>query len=843
MYQSGYNTLGLPDDGNDSLKCNYYHDNDKVHIIYDGYEGIPENLLINVIVWLVLLILFAILRKKAWNYGRIALVQKNENRGLFRQHSRYNPWTQLFYGDVEGAAAMSRCDNTDRASIDSQEYATYVERCFCSWIPAIFKITDQQILRRNGPDAVQYLSFQRYIILYMVILTIISVGIILPVNFQGTLEGDSKVFGHTTISNLPPNSPYLWCHVIFSILLLPLGVYFMRHFSVNLKFEEQTTVSCTLMITDIPKDKCTKSALYQHFLDAYPECTIKEVQLAYNIKELITLNDKRVAAGDAKAWSENFLKDYGKRLQIRPYRCSWVLRCCDRCGCRKVDAIDFYSGKEDLLMSEVEKERVLAMEKALGICFITFQSEDMAFKIYKDHQHSCRCGKNPPTSKVSAELEPYRWGVENAPPPDDIQWKNLSSNSENWYLKAGCINFCLFFVLFFLTTPFVIINTINLFNFTAHIENITPLLSQFLPTLMLWTISALLPVLVSFSDQFVNHWTRSAENHSVMRKTFIFLLFMIVILPSLGLTSAKALVEWTVQSANNTSIRWECIYLPDNGAFFVNYVITSAFIGTALELIRFPELFMYIMRLCCIRSKAEQGSVRKAIVWEFPFGVDYAWMLLIFAVTVMYSLTTPLIVPFGLIYMCLKHCVDRYNIFFAYGPSKISKKIHGTAINFVVASILLLQLLLLSFTILRLGLHTITIVSLAFFVITASIYIMQLFFNLFRGISPILYTSFRHKLEDGAGDVEEPTSPNFQVKFLPNVLSQDVPRTESGFYSSATKSVQGKSLNYGSADEGGNEEGSAVRRIKSKDGLYQNYSGSHPGSVNGSVEPPEESTA
>ena len=58
-------------------------------------------------------------------------------------------------------------------------------------------------------------------------------------------------------------------------------------------------------------------------------------------------------------------------------------------------------------------------------------------------------------------------------------------------------------------------------------------------------------------------------------------------------------------------ILFRCIFLPDNGAFFVNYVITSAFIGTALELIRFPELFMYALRLALAKSAAERTSVRK----------------------------------------------------------------------------------------------------------------------------------------------------------------------------------------------------------------------------------------
>lgn len=53
--------------------------------------------------------------------------------------------------------------------------------------------------------------------------------------------------------------------------------------------------------------------------------------------------------------------------------------------------------------------------------------------------------------------------------------------------------------------------------------------------------------------------------------------------------------------------------------------------------------------------------------------------------------------------MCLKHMVDRHNIIFAYGPSKISKMIHVTAINFVVLSILLLQMMILFFMVIRRG--------------------------------------------------------------------------------------------------------------------------------------------
>ena len=63
----------------------------------------------------------------------------------------------------------------------------------------------------------------------------------------------------------------------------------------------------------------------------------------------------------------------------------------------------------------------------------------------------------------------------------------------------------------------------------------------------------------------------------------------------------------------------------------------------------------------------------------------------IFALTSAYAVVCPLITPFGLFYMCMKHCVDRYNIYYAYKRSKINKNIHATAVNCVIVSLLIQQ--------------------------------------------------------------------------------------------------------------------------------------------------------
>ncbi len=188
-----------------------------------------------------------------------------------------------------------------------------------------------------------------------------------------------------------------------------------------------------------------------------------------------------------------------------------------------------------------------------------------------------------------------------------------------------------------------------------------------------------------FSDKWLSHWTRSKQNYSIMTKSFGYLLLMLLILPSLGLTSAQALLEWTFNSTSVETFRWECIFLPDKGAFFVNYVITASLIGTSLELLRFADLIVYIWKLCVAKSRAETPAIRKSILIEFPFGIHYAWTLLVFTMSTVYSVACPLIMPFAMVYICLKHFGDRHNLYFAYGPSNMISqgggRIHSTAVR------------------------------------------------------------------------------------------------------------------------------------------------------------------
>ncbi|XP_047020442.1 CSC1-like protein 2 [Helicoverpa zea] len=634
-------------------------------IITGAYNGIPQTLILNLVSWSCLIVLFTVLRRTAWNYGRMALVQRTKSR-----------WTNLFYRGGDGDALVNRRR--------SAEEAVNIDEGFFTWLPAVFRLTREQVLAKCGPDAVHYLSFQRHAITLMFIVTLVSIGLILPINFQGTnLNVDSSTFSRTTLSNLTGRSNWLWVHTLISISFLPISVLIMRRCTGRKPVP--TSMTGTIMITNISKADRNESTIRAYFAHNFPHIQIVDLRLAYNINLLNDVQEKKDMVTEALIYTDTYFKKTGKRITVKP---AW-------CG-PEIDALEFYTNEEKRLKDEAKRCRAMVLNDPLGIAFLTLPSYQLAEHVINNF--SLHRG----------------WVLSHATNPSDIIWENLSVQPGVWYLKAIVVNFFLFIVLFFLTTPAIIVNLFN--TMVAKPESlgkISTVIFEFLPTLLLWTMAAVMPAIVAFSDKFLSHWTKSQQNYSIMTKTVSYLLLMTLILPSLGLASAEAFVTWTIHHENDT-MRWDCVFLPDKGAFFVNYVITSGLIGTALELIRFPELFLYVWYLLQSKSKAEKSYVKRAILYEFPFGVHYAWSIAIFSITMVYSLACPLIAPFGLLYMMLKHVGDKHNLYFAYGPCDMSGvgggRIHATAVRLIRVSVLLLLINMAAWAGLRAGFEARTII-------------------------------------------------------------------------------------------------------------------------------------
>ncbi|XP_030372439.1 CSC1-like protein 2 [Scaptodrosophila lebanonensis] len=659
------NNIFIEDNGNNNISyC--IPANNRTSIFTSAYNGIPETLILNTIFWVLFILLFTTLRHQAGDFGRLALVNSNGSK---------KRWTEVFYSRtssvVEPQPSTSSQQNAQpRPSVNSNNSDTTplspipADQGIFGWIKITFKLRKETILLHTGPDAVHYLSFQQHLMAVMAIVCIISLVIILPVNFLNGPKNtpyDVNAFGRTTMANLLPDSAWLWVHTIITILYIPLVVLIMRRSSGRNAFKKAATR--TIMITNISPSDRNKTVIRNYMQELFPDVTIESVSVAYNISRLYVKNAEFEKVHEARLYCEQH-RDRDT-LMAKP----------DLCSCKKENAFEYYQREERKLSGDVARLRASTMNEPLSIAFLTVSTVQEAQNIVSHF--------TPGTYR--------QWNLEFAPSPDDLFWEHLNVSKSHWYLKLFCVNFVLFLVLFFLTTPVMVVNLLdNISWIKGTEERISPLVSEFLPTLMLWTLSALMPVIVAVSDKWMSHYTRSQQNYSIMVKCFGYLLLMILILPSLGLTSAQALLEW---GFGNDTGRWQCIFLPDRGSFYVNYVITAGFIGTSLELLRFPELIVYIWALVTATSKAETPYIRRSILIEFPFGTHYAWTTLVFTISIVYSVFCPLIMPFAMLYICFKHFVDRHNLYFAYGPSNmISRhggKIHSTAVTMTKFSVVI----------------------------------------------------------------------------------------------------------------------------------------------------------
>ncbi|XP_023342328.1 CSC1-like protein 2 [Eurytemora carolleeae] len=771
----------------DIEKCNLYTFNstDPFHI-GNTYGGLPTNLVTNLIGWTFLMLLFVMVRKSAYKYIKLKRLERMSSELNFM-----NKIAQLFHSgntnaelvdnkevqpemnssvtesgeppdnvnhvpdDIDVPDIVQHLDpNEDSRNLTddriSRSFSLEEEDGFWSWFVKIFTMSDRKLESLVGDDAVQYLRFQRYIIGYMFITTTLSVCVILPLNFQGDLQGNTTDFGHTTLSNLDPASPFLWVHITIAFLLFPIAIFTMRKFSTGLKFRDPgLEITPTICIENIPLNMCTEELIRRHMKEAYPRIELYDVKIVYDVTKLTKAHNELLDALSCYEYGVKYKDKHDRGLSMYPHCCSRLCCCfCSPCS-TAVDVVEFYGDQITELQSNVIKLKEMSLHSPLGMAFVTFNSVNGAKYVYEDHEPSIlsRYNKKSAISSLSSSIKSNDWKVWFAPPPRDIYWEHLSDKRQWLLLKWLLSNIILFCVTFFLTTPEYAVSQfdtilIALFGPTMDFQGSTggSWIKDFIPTVMLWSFTALLPLLVSYSDRWLGRWTRSEENHSVMRKTFWYLLFMVIILPTFGFTTGKAYFNFLFQN-NTDTYKWECIFLPDSGAFFVNYVITAALIGSALELIRFPEMFWYMVQLCFSRSKAETPAIQRAVTYEFRFGEQYARMLLIFAMVMMYSLSCPLITPFGCLYFLLKHFADRHNLAFVYAPSKINKKVHASAINFVIMSVGLLQFFMVIFSILRSGdfsnITPRTKYALVLFVITINIFTAQIWSNFCRKLSPI----------------------------------------------------------------------------------------------------------
>ncbi|WWC67830.1 uncharacterized protein I206_101747 [Kwoniella pini CBS 10737] len=326
----------------------------------------------------------------------------------------------------------------------------------------------------------------------------------------------------------------------------------------------------------------------------------------------------------------------------------------------KVDAIEFWEKEFEKADEEVKELRKKGRFEATHAAFVTFEDA-------KDAQTACQVLHYPHHSSVVTEL---------APEPRDVVWSKVSMTNREAQIRDFFVmgTTGVFFLFWFV--PVSALSTLlsykeikKIMPWLANIINASPRLAAIvqnsLPLLALTIFNGLLPFFLEWLSYMQGFKSRSATEYSLLKKYHLFLLISVLFVFLLT-TTYIAIVRDFVDSPMKIPQKLASALQGANVRnFMVSYVMLQALGLMPLQLLNMGPLFtLGYSRALSTKTPRDYAEANA------PPMLNYGWVypqaLLVFTITLVYSVMSPLILVFGAIYFGVAYLVYKYKLLFIY---------------------------------------------------------------------------------------------------------------------------------------------------------------------------------
>ena len=222
---------------------------------------------------------------------------------------------------------------------------------------------------------------------------------------------------------------------------------------------------------------------------------------------------------------------------------------------------------------------------------------------------------------------------------------------------------------------------------SLNMSFVSETLSSFVLSLFQYII---VPYVIRFLTEQELHHLKSEVASSRIFKYLLYIIMNIIIFPLIGAITLTVFVqqmidveifEWSINLSRNVA---------KVGEFFMKFVISMGFVSNILDLLALSSYFVGKVSEWQAATSIEEHKA--SLAPEFDFAHEYSKILTVFAVTLIFSISTPLILPFGAVYMFIKYSVDKYSLLFAYRIGKNeSLSIQRTVITCLLIIVSLFQ--------------------------------------------------------------------------------------------------------------------------------------------------------
>lgn len=297
-----------------------------------------------------------------------------------------------------------------------------------------------------------------------------------------------------------------------------------------------------------------------------------------------------------------------------------------------------------------------------------------------------------------------------APSPYDINWINIRSGRVSFmFCRRGLLNFAIFSLMLFLTTPAAILQSAqNLkwveFTWTESIPHpFGEIVKISIPPLFVLLVNQVILLLIDYSAELEGHFSFSGYQISILEKGVFYMMLSVLIIPAFAIETSHSLYMMIAYDNDfDIKLLWHKSYLSASGQFFLLLLLEQGVIAVFCYLLRLKELFFSFGNVIYAHYKRllmnDGESWRKDLDDQFQYGYFSAQMIVCLSIIFLFLIQFTWILPAGIVYFVLRYLLDSYNLYIVF---KREINSHGKLIQIIlkysIFPIFLLQITHLSF--------------------------------------------------------------------------------------------------------------------------------------------------
>lgn len=604
------------------------------------------------------------------------------------------------------------------------------------WLIRAWNPSESDILASAGLDAVVFLRIFKFCIRFFTICTLVGCGILAPLNYNDTYIADhpsgkaeeNGTLEKLTILNISQGSSRLWFHlaVLYFISFTAYVLLHSEYQEISMMRQAYLMAASpqpdqfSVLVRGIPQpdgvnEKSYSERVEKFFIEFHPLHYLSH-QMIFHSKKLESLlkqfEKEKSKVGD--------LKD--KPLEQRqPCRTGFL----GLFGPLK-DPLQYHSEKLEELYGLIREQQanIYNRNEELPAAFVSFKLRWEAVV----------------ASQTQQSVNPMLWVTEWAPEPRDVDWKNLKIGQKELFIRQIMAVVTAILIALFTAPVIGVVQLLDnierltkylpdyIVNLLFQIPGVKQVVQGYLPSLLVVAVLYGLPFVLFFLAKVAGYVSISRQERKTAGMVFNLLFVNVFVVGILG-TSIFQVLD-TYSSDPRSIPRRLAEVIPSKAYFFMTYIMTTGWAGFPLEILQSSVLILnYMKRMMIDRTKPLLSDV-----WSLPYYRYVPNVLLFIFLGLTYSIITPLLLPFLLVYFVLGYIVFRNQILHVYEPAyetggQFWPHIHVRIIVFLV----FLQICFIGvFTVKGLGHGTWFVVPLPIFTLLFNEYCRKRFFPTFR---------------------------------------------------------------------------------------------------------------